>query len=76
MLRKNIRLRREYIFNKEQSKKNREENVKKLKMKKAYDGSFGLCRENKKLPTELYKEREELEEKLLNADDNTLGRIG
>lgn len=41
MLRKNIRLRREYIFNKEQSKKNREENVKKLKMKKAYDGSFG-----------------------------------
>lgn len=32
--------------------------------------------ENKKLPTELYREREELEEKLLNADDNTLGTRG
>ena len=29
--------------------------------------------DGKKLPTELYKEREGLEEKLLNADDNTLG---
>lgn len=31
--------------------------------------------DNKKLPTELYKDREDLEEKLLNADDNTLGRL-
>lgn len=45
MLRKNIRLRKEYIFNQEQSKKVREENIKKLKMKKAYEGSLGLSRE-------------------------------
>ena len=32
-----------------------------------------LSTDGKKLPTELFKEREGLEEKLLNADDNTLG---
>ena len=44
MLRKNIRLRKEYIFNQEQTKKVREENIKKLKMKKAYEGWLWMTR--------------------------------
>ena len=38
MIRKNIRLRREYLFSKEQEKQNLEEYEKKYKIRKAQEG--------------------------------------
>ena len=48
MKRKNIRLRREYLYNKEQEKRKMEDYRKKLTVKNALN-------ENKQIPTELYK---------------------
>ena len=40
MLRKNIRLRREYLFNKEGEKKVKEKYEKKISLKNAYESNF------------------------------------
>lgn len=62
MLRKNIRLRKEYLFNKQ---KERQDVEKKLQIKKAID-------EDKSVPYELRKEEAQLRHQLENDDANTL----
>mmetsp|Transcript_50434 Transcript_50434/g.58028 ORF Transcript_50434/g.58028 Transcript_50434/m.58028 type:complete len:289 (+) Transcript_50434:25-891(+) len=64
MIRKNIRLRREYLFSKEQEKQNMEEYEKKYKIRKAQEN-------NTKVPTELYKEEKKLKKKMELEDDST-----
>jgi len=64
MLRKNIRLRREYLFTKEQEKKDKERYVLKMKMKNALE-------KDKRLPTELYRKEEELKNEMELEDINT-----
>jgi U3 small nucleolar ribonucleoprotein protein IMP4 len=62
MLRKNIRLRKEYLFNKQ---KERQDVEKKLQVKKALD-------EDKSVPFELRKEEATLRHQLENDDASTL----
>jgi U3 small nucleolar ribonucleoprotein protein IMP4 len=65
MLRKNIRQRKEYLFNKNKELKEREHQEKLLKIKKAIE-------KDKKMPNELRKERGKLEKDLELADDKTI----
>lgn len=69
MLRKTIRKRKEYLYSKEQERKNQGKNEKKKLLKKAYDT-------NTKIPTEIYREEEKLQESLAFEDTNTLGIVG
>eukprot|EP01017_Pseudomicrothorax_dubius_P035407 TRINITY_DN4951_c0_g1_i4.p1 TRINITY_DN4951_c0_g1~~TRINITY_DN4951_c0_g1_i4.p1 ORF type:complete len:265 (-),score=48.16 TRINITY_DN4951_c0_g1_i4:34-828(-) len=65
MLKKNIRLRREYLNKREHQKEYVEKSLKKVKLNESYD--LG-----KKLPTELYKEESSLRKELALDDKNTL----
>jgi len=64
MLRKNIRLRREYLHNKEQEKKDKERYVVKLRMKNA-------LAKGSRIPTELYKQEDKLKHEMEMEDINT-----
>jgi len=66
MLRKNIRLRKEYLFHKEKENKNEENTRKKLKLKSAIDENLT------RIPTELFKEEQTLRKSLQLSDQNTL----
>jgi len=65
MLRKNIRLRKEYLYNKSKELKDREHQDKLVKIKKAIE-------KEKRLPTELKKEKDKLAHDLELADDKTI----
>lgn len=65
MLRKNIRLRKEYLYKKDKELKERATLDKKLKLKRAIE-------EDKPIPFELRKEEQQLRHQLENDDDNTL----
>jgi U3 small nucleolar ribonucleoprotein protein IMP4 len=75
MIRKNIRLRKEYLYNKEQEKKNQEDYVKKMKIRDAMAST--ICIESligkgdKKTPTELYREEDRLKKSIEAEDVNT-----
>ena len=69
MLRKNIRLRKEYLYNKDKELKERATLEKKLKLKDAIDN-------DKPIPFELRKEEQELRHQLENDDVNTLNYEG
>jgi len=64
MIRKNIRLRREYLYTKENEKKEIEQFVKKQKISDALS-------KNKRLPTELFKEEAKLKNSISLEDKNT-----
>ncbi len=65
MLRKNIRLRKEYLYNKNKELKEREHQEKLLKIKKAIE-------KDKKVPNELRKQTRKREHDLELADDKTI----
>lgn len=65
MLRKNIRLRKEYLYNKSKEIKEREQQDKLLKIKKAIE-------KDKAIPNELRKEKNKLAHDLELADDKTI----
>ena len=65
MLRKNIRLRKEYLYNKTKELKEREHQDKLVKIKRAIESE-------KKVPNELRKEKGKLEHDLELADDKTI----
>ncbi len=65
MLRKTIRQRKEYLFNKNKELKEREHQDKLLKIKKAIEN-------DKRMPTELRKNRDQLNHDLELADDKTI----
>ena len=65
MLRKTIRQRKEYLFNKNKELKEREHQDKLLKIKKAIENE-------KRMPTELRKNRDQLNHDLELADDKTI----
>ncbi len=65
MLRKNIRQRKEYLFNKSKELKEREHQDKMIKIKKALEAE-------KRVPNELRKEKQKLEHDLDLADDKTI----
>jgi len=65
MIRRNIRLRKEYLFNKNKELKEKEHSDKLLKIKKAIDNE-------KRLPTELKKDKNALMHDLELADDKTI----
>lgn len=64
MIRKNIRLRKEYLYNKEQEKKNQEKYQQKMKLRKSME-------DDKKTPTELYKQEKGLKHSIELEDVNT-----
>jgi U3 small nucleolar ribonucleoprotein protein IMP4 len=66
MLRKNIRLRKEYLFHKEKENKDKEQTNKKLKLKGAIDENLT------RIPTELFREEQSLRKSLQLSDQNTL----
>lgn len=82
MLRKNIRLRREYLFHKEQEKDKQAKYEKKLQLKNAILCNFInyfiyvlnkiIIIAKKHMPTELYKEKDALQKQLQLDDDNTI----
>jgi U3 small nucleolar ribonucleoprotein protein IMP4 len=65
MLRKNIRLRKEYLYNKNKELKEKEHQEKLIKIKRAIES-------DKKVPNELRKEKGKLEKDLELADDKTI----
>jgi U3 small nucleolar ribonucleoprotein protein IMP4 len=65
MLRKNIRLRKEYLYNKSRELKDREKQEKLIKIKRAIEN-------DKKMPNELRKEKEQLTKEVELADDKTI----
>ena len=65
MIRKNIRLRKEYMFNKSKELKERGHQEKLLKVRKAIDN-------DRRLPTELHKDKQKLMHDLELADDKTI----
>lgn len=65
MLRKNIRLRKEYLYNKNKELKEREHQDKLIKIKKAIES-------DKSMPTELRKNKDKLTHDLELADDKTI----
>jgi U3 small nucleolar ribonucleoprotein protein IMP4 len=65
MLRKNIRLRKEYLYNKNRELKDREHQEKLLKIKRAVEN-------DKATPTEFRKEKGKLEHDLELADEKTV----
>lgn len=65
MLRKNIRLRKEYLYNKNKELKEREHQDKLLKIKKAIES-------DKAMPTEMRKNKQQLTHDLELADDKTI----
>ncbi len=65
MLRKNIRLRKEYLFNKNKELKEREHQEKLIKIKRAIEN-------DKKIPNELRKNKDKLTHDLELADDKTI----
>ncbi|KAL4461071.1 hypothetical protein ABPG74_016543 [Tetrahymena malaccensis] len=68
MLRKNIRMRREYLFNMEQEKKAKQKYEQKIQVKNA-------IAMNKSIPTELYKESENLKKEIQTNDINTISKF-
>ena len=65
MLRKNIRLRKEYLYNKNKELKERDQQEKLIKIKRAIEAE-------KRVPNELRKEKRKLEHDLELADDKTI----
>lgn len=65
MIRRNIRLRKEYLFNKNKELKDKEHQDKLLKIKKAVEN-------DRRLPTEIKKNKDELMHDLELADDKTI----
>ena len=65
MLRKNIRLRKEYLYSKNKELKERHHQEKLVKIKRAIENE-------KKMPTELKKEKDALTKDLELADDKTI----
>ena len=65
MLRKNIRLRKEYLYNKNKELKERDQQEKLIKIKRAIEAE-------KRVPNELRKEKGKLEHVLELADDKTI----
>lgn len=65
MLRKNIRLRKEYLYNKNKELKERDQQEKLIKIKRAIEAE-------KRVPNELRKEKGKLEHDLELADDKTI----
>ena len=65
MLRKNIRLRKEYLYNKNKELKERDQQEKRIKIKRAIEAE-------KRVPNELRKEKGKLDHDLELADDKTI----
>ena len=65
MIRRNIRLRKEYLYQKSQELKEQEKQDKRVKMQNAID-------QDKAVPTELRKERDVVSHDLALADKNTI----
>lgn len=65
MIRKNIRLRKEYLYNKSKEIKEREQSERLHKIRNAIDN-------DKRIPTEYKGEKEKLLHDLELADDNTI----
>jgi U3 small nucleolar ribonucleoprotein protein IMP4 len=65
MLRKNIRLRKEYLYSKSQEQSERNKQDKRLAVQKAEDN-------DRKAPNELRKELPEIKKDLALADDKTI----
>ena len=65
MIRRNIRLRKEYLYQKSQELKEQEKQDKRVKMQNAID-------QDKAVPTELRKERDAVSHDLALADKNTI----
>lgn len=65
MIRRNIRLRKEYLFNKSKEMKERSHSEGLLKIKRAIEN-------DKKLPTEFKKNKNEMLKDLELADDKTI----
>jgi len=65
MIRRNIRLRKEYLFNKSKEAKNRSHSENLLKIKKAVE-------EDRDIPTEFKKNKGQMMKDLELADDKTI----
>lgn len=65
MIRRNIRLRKEYLYNKSKEAKEREHSEKLLKIKRAVDN-------DRDIPTEFKKNKDEMMKDLELADDKTI----
>ena len=65
MIRRNIRLRKEYLYQKSQELKESEKQNKRMKMKNAIDN-------DKAVPTELRKEKDAVQNDLALTDKNTM----
>ena len=65
MIRRNIRLRKDYLYQKSQELKEQDKQNKRIKMQNAIDN-------DKNVPTELRKEKDEVTKDLALADKNTM----